>query len=248
MLSDPTQFKKYISGAKQRALVYQRPNIPNMKLMLTSMCLRRNRSIIDLPGVHESIFELAFTRQERMLYDSHVILLKKSITQATDRGSQNKEFSHRPILEAILRLRIFCNVGVVGKLEVDQLFGLMQQGGDTNCSWCDNEVGAMNEGESINRPQITHCCSIICGECVPAMETSRNGLECPLCLEKHKGDLFLSFGGDKEREKTDLNSNYSWPSKLLAVAQNLIEHIDTEKRYVLLPFRSPTFLSWFQLN
>lgn len=237
-LSNATQFRKYISGIKPQDAMFHRPNIPNLKLMLTSICLRRSRDIISLPGITEEICEPAFTKQERALYDGRVALLKKSITKETNRGPNDKEFASKPVLEAVLRLRIFCNVGLIGKLEVDQLFSLLQQESDTNCRWCDVAVGSMDGDGMPEKPRITHCYHIVCGECIPAVQKSRNPSECPICSEKHEGEIFLDFAEGEGDEDMKSQAKQPWPSKLVAVAQNLAEHVEAEKRCAFTHFAS----------
>lgn len=229
-LSNATQFRKYISGIKPQDAMFHRPNIPNLKLMLTSMCLRRSRDIISLPGIAEEICEPAFTKQEKALYDGRVALLKKSITKETNRGPKDKEAASKPVLEAVLRLRIFCNVGLVGRLKSDHLFSLLQQESDTNCRWCDIAVGTMDGDEMSERPRITHCYHLVCGECIPSVQKSRNPSECPICSAKHEGDIFLDFVEREDGENVESQAKQPWPSKLLAVSQNLAEHLEAEKR------------------
>jgi SWI/SNF-related matrix-associated actin-dependent regulator of chromatin subfamily A3 len=232
-LSNATQFRKYISGIKPQDALFHRPNIPNLKLVLTSMCLRRSRDIISLPGITEEICEPSFTQQEKALYDGRVALLNQSLTKETNRGPKDKEFGSKPVLEAVLRLRIFCNVGLVGKLESDHLFSLLQQESDTNCRWCDVAVGTMDGDEMSERPRITHCYHIVCGECVPSVQKASHPSECPICSEKHEGDIFLDFAEREGDEHMGSQVKQAWPSKLVAVAQNLVEHVQAEKRFAL---------------
>lgn len=204
--------------------------------MLTSMCLRRNRDVISLPGITETICEPTFTKREKVIYDGRVTLLKNAITKETNRGPRDRGSSRKPVLEAVLRLRIFCNIGLVGNLELDQMFSLLQQEDETNCYSCEKGILSLGGDGSGEKPRMTHCYRVVCGTCVPSVERSRNGTDCPACFKKHEGNLFLDFEAATIRNEDDgeeelLRSNHPWPSKLLAVTEDLARHLESEKRY-----------------
>lgn len=156
-----------------------------------------------------------------------------------NRGPKDKKRSHTPILEALLRLRIFCNVGLLQEgetirsraIEPDEMLSLVQLEGDLSCCLCGEEVDSFAEDGSDGKSRMTHCYRIVCRECVPSI---LNESRCPICRKEEDVDVLLNIDETCESvEKADSRSKQLWPSKMLAVAEDLTAHLSEEKRFVI---------------
>ena len=250
ILSDPTTFRKHITGVKEGKLGCARPNKANLGLLLRSMCLRRSRDILDLPGLTDCTNEPSFTREERQVYNGIMASCKNSIAEAINQDQNARGRSHKPILEALLQLRIFCNVGLGSKYvsdnwlsEPENLLNILQQGGDACCWSCNNEISDLGDGDT-SGTRITKCYALICERCFSSVKMltkrSKTAQKCPVCLKDHDGGIFLHFDRNmtSSEKAEDLNKpsvHKTWPSKLLEVVKDITEHFDTDKRSDPIP-------------
>ena len=92
----------------------------NLRLLLTTYCLRRKQSILRqvVENITEIVRTLKFTNQERQNYEK----IKRDCQNAIqDRlchvGQQNYGF----VFQTIMRLRLFCNLGLMGYTSVGNL-------------------------------------------------------------------------------------------------------------------------------
>ncbi|KAF3767673.1 hypothetical protein M406DRAFT_288811 [Cryphonectria parasitica EP155] len=86
--------------------------IPKLRLLVDTITLRRMKDKIDLPKRHDQIVKLQFSAEERRMYEAFqkdAQLRVSVITGQRERMVGGKTYIH--ILQAILRLRLFCSGG-----------------------------------------------------------------------------------------------------------------------------------------
>ncbi|CAG9987784.1 unnamed protein product [Clonostachys byssicola] len=238
--SDTLVFRKHISGIKRIGQSHAKLNVANLRLLLSSMCLRRKQSVISLPGVTEVKHEVQFSEREKSAHKAILIACKKSAMASANQPNEKK--SAKATLQGILRMRMFCNVGFevggssVGEMsEPDQVLSLLQQSGDAKCYSCAADIHDLSENA-----RISHCYSAACGECAPDLqsEAANGGADrnCPMCKKKCDGNIFLDASSTPETciegELPLPDLGRVWPSKLLAVLQDLKENLEKEKSIV----------------
>lgn len=86
--------------------------IPKLRLLVDTITLRRMKDKIDLPPRHDNTIKLQFSVEERRMYEvfaKDAQLRVNVITSERERLVGGKSYIH--ILQAILRLRLFCSGG-----------------------------------------------------------------------------------------------------------------------------------------
>src|SRR5271155_427610 len=68
ILDQAAQFRRHITRRTQLTKGSQQPNFDNLRLLLGSICLRRNRSILPLPQPVDCPYEVEFSPDERRAY------------------------------------------------------------------------------------------------------------------------------------------------------------------------------------
>ncbi|KAI1358263.1 DNA repair and recombination protein RAD5C [Xylaria arbuscula] len=210
ILEESAIFRKYIvrSGSTRDP---QGLEFENLRLLLGSICLRRTRAIIPSLGYTTDIRELDFSSQEREQYRSLELLCRKALL--LPEGSKNQKRSHHQVMEAMLRLRMFCNNGVDGipegdvlnptgsKTQSDEVLSIFQQYGQAICSYCSCDVMFTSR---------------LLDECVAQYRTDYRGSDknmCPLCHNHH------DIRGDGSSDSQS-NPSQSLPSKIVALVND----------------------------
>ena len=250
-LSDIYSFRKHISGVPKKKLRHPEPNVKNLKLLLESICLRRSKAILSLPESRELTYELSFSKAEQRAYDDLTEACKKLISASANK-CRTSQSSH-PMLRALLRLRMFCNIGFeIGKKRVgyepDEIISLFQQIQSACCFSCGADIVVLEETDVYERSRLSHCDRLVCGECASRLQerSSEAGTVCPFCDTKCSHGVLLSpenasFCSNSNECSTGLmKSDQGWPTKLLAVKDNLVKHLESDKR--LAPSFSDLFI------
>lgn len=238
-------FHKHITRRRTAGRI-ARPNYGNLKLLLGSICLRRSTSsILSSLGITSVDHRPSFSPAERAAYDGLVNACERSIKAAINNRPTKK--SSRCILTAMLRLRIFCNMGLsdptiaIADADVEghflpdeEISLLLQSGASLTCSKCKTEVIAPDLGDGS----------------LGQHKGSRPSLKCAICIEGDQDTTGATVSplpdGDPMEgvEVEDLPSRVStadggspdgpevvYPSKLVALLADIKEHYTTDKRY-----------------
>lgn len=106
---DRTKFNQYIVAPFKLC----DPNIvPKLRILVDTMTLRRQKDKINLPKRHDMIVKLQFSSDERRMYDAFekdAQVRVNVLAGQRERMVGGKTYIH--ILQAILRLRLFCSGG-----------------------------------------------------------------------------------------------------------------------------------------
>ncbi|KAI1387873.1 SNF2 family N-terminal domain-containing protein [Hypoxylon trugodes] len=242
ILQDPSEFRRHIIGRKKTASGLVKPNFEKLRLLLGSICLRRNTSVLSLLGVNFTTCRIDLSSEEQQTYNGLALDCKSSIDKAIScenvRGS-----AKNPILKALLKMRIFCNLGLDIGTNLTTSEGLngasgpRQQKIDTECIYCESRSSTVFDSEScspIDNPEL------ICTQCVSRLEhevaekrsvNSRSGRDDNAAsLERYRFPKT-----HKPRPTASIRRKYS--SKLKALLEN-IKMQDEEKSVV--------FSSWIR--
>lgn len=203
----------------------RKPDAENLKLLVSSICLRRNSLI--LPSFLEPIsiqHRPELSSLERRAYSN----LAQSCRRAIDAVVSNKRTKrgNNTILTALLKLRIFCNNGLsttddtkepedfVHSLHSDEVISLLQQSGEATCATCGTDMDAFDQ--------------IGARELTKQTELSRLRLKCQDCTKE--ASAVETDPADRLLEPTP-GGKTVYPSKLKALLADIQEHQSQDKRY-----------------
>lgn len=109
LFKEPATFRKYVTKVRYHQ-GSTKGDFENLRLILSAICLRRNRTILPNQEHLTEVRRPAFTSQERQQYRSLELACKRAITIGNKGHGGDK--SHHKVMEALLRLRMFCNNGL----------------------------------------------------------------------------------------------------------------------------------------
>lgn len=157
-------------------------------------------------------------------------------------GHNTKE-THQSVIEALLRLRLFCNNGLPQKddrslrffRDPEEIMSLLQQGGESVCKYCSCDILSMSVPGSPDFVLHTRCRRLVCSECRAqhlhdlklAQRSSK--YSCPFCADDHCSE---SLGPtDVENSKNIDVGGVIYPSKLKVLLKDVQTNPLKEKRY-----------------
>jgi SNF2 family DNA or RNA helicase len=201
--------------------------VETLRKLVQAVCLRRTKDLIadelKLPTCHKQICEVAFTDEERRLYD----VLEKSYAVIL-----NDETAKAGIFQTILRLRQFCNHGPdllptnIQEFLLNPFSGVSDSRSltmnDASCSFCGDSV---SQHAVQDVPSTLDCGHTLCSPC-HATESSKDKSWQITCLACAKDtDRNLSRVGLGR-----LKIPYQASSKVLALLRNLDEDRSTSTK------------------
>ncbi|KAK5401900.1 hypothetical protein LTR06_010818 [Exophiala xenobiotica] len=235
LLDQRAQFQRYVTRRTLVRRSSQQPDYENLRVLLASICLRRNRTILPCSQFVDCPVKVAFSLEERQEYQE----LQRSWRERLDMAvsGHKTKVAHQIVLECLLRLRIYCKNGdylrikaASSLIEQEELGSLLQQTGDATCHYCKCDVLVFGNAEDGNSGVVTYCRNVVCGDCI---ETYRShiggGKACPLCKTRHDSPLAASLGADA----TNLGlESRVFPSKIRELCQDLERHRHESKSIV----------------
>ncbi|KAI2464721.1 SNF2 family N-terminal domain-containing protein [Annulohypoxylon bovei var. microspora] len=244
ILEDVSIFRRYIIGRKKTASGTIKPNFEKLRLLLNSICLRRNTSVLSQLGVTFTTCKPELSSKEREVYNGLAIACKKSIEETVScKTTQN--INQRPILEALLRMRIFCNLGL--EIEVDngatlnvpnEISGTFKQNREIFCTCCGSHLDDIGGREVHNSTQNY---DLLCVECAPPISEEIERIP-PI-----NSSLLHSTDGTTDMELNTSTTNemgqgrsscWECPSKLSVLLDNIKRQDPQDKSIV--------FSSWIR--
>ncbi|KAJ8132835.1 hypothetical protein O1611_g787 [Lasiodiplodia mahajangana] len=247
LLENATTFRKHIEGGNMNT---SKTNFRNLRHLLESICLRRCASSILSLGVSFTEHRPELSDDERKRYNELSILCDKYIKAAVN--AKATEAGHNEILTAVLKLRMFCNLGLVGlvqslvnagedgdQLMPDEALSLLQQSGEALCATCEIEVLSSDAHIKFGKqPRSTHR-RLKCQDCAQLSYKTRNetaplgslGIPQPPI----QGDLMedIQFENNSTSTLTDRAlPQTSYPSKIIALVEDIRRHSNEGKSIV----------------
>ncbi|KAI0894696.1 SNF2 family N-terminal domain-containing protein [Annulohypoxylon nitens] len=178
ILEDISTFRRCITGRKKTASGMTKPNFDHLRLLLGSICLRRTTSVLSQLNVIFTTCKPKLSAKEREVYNELARACQRSIEETV--SSQNtQQISQKPILEALLRMRIFCNLGLETGIDdkatlnpPHQGLSVPQQDNARSCMFCTSYVDDIceQEDQSIRQNHGTFC-----AECAPQRSHKMQG-------------------------------------------------------------------------
>lgn len=155
--------------------------IQNLRLFLNTVFLRRSHTVLGLPPLQNEQHSISFDHAEIQAYDEIKLIAKKKIDSALK--SKNCGKSYFTVLQLIMRLRLFCNIGVyLSKLKAisdneSSIFDLERANG-ASCADCGGEIDTLD----FNQAVLTVCVHWLCSDCFTKFQisTAKEHI-CPLC-------------------------------------------------------------------
>lgn len=173
-----------------------------IRSMLTSICLRRPKTSINLPTRNNEIHWVKFSAEEAAHYNDMNEVISVSIQHGLNHGHLG---AYSTILTKINSLRQICNLGTQYKrtlltsqqdreTAMQETFDEMIAAGVAICSRCEKDLGQEDPNEPMRgdvdygRPMLSACRELICASCLSPEATGRNTLGCkhrPFCKFSH---------------------------------------------------------------
>lgn len=216
----------------------------NLRRVLEALCLRRTKSLLKLPDPATDTHILELSEAETELYRDYGESCKRFIDLAVSGHTMKK--ANQLVIEALLRMRLFCNHGqaaLLGKWHPlrlpsnpEEVLSYLQTNGKANCVQCECNILSMYQDGDRTSGSLTTCQHLLCGECLPAYkEDLASSVEndgrtkCPICGQESDFDSFIlqpSCTADDDVERA------SQSTKLLRLLDNIRCQDTDEKRYL----------------
>ena len=234
ILDNPATFRKYISKNGMHR-VSRRNDWENLRKLLSTICLRRTKSLLKCFAYKEEKRQPDFTPEEFRQYKTLEAAVNGAVKAAI--GTHSNKITHHRVMEALLRLRMFCNNGVTIRNTwhlADEVLSLLQQNGTAICGFCFCDILMVHDSSSSGLVYLTMCSRIVCAECVTQYEdgnrlsSEMSEWSCPLCHKRH-GSQYLTLGRDPNGPESGGSSHRSTPSKIKAVLEDVQAHYLQEK-------------------
>jgi SWI/SNF-related matrix-associated actin-dependent regulator of chromatin subfamily A3 len=144
--------------------------------------------------------------------------------------------SYPKVMEALLRLRMFCNNGAAAGLgfrsRPDDILSFLQQSGEAICADCAIDVLSVGGASDVNAGHITPCWRVLCGECSQRhiqerAESSNGEYSCSFCSSMHR-----TPSGDEEASQITAGaSRGKHSSKIQCLVEDVRAHYQGHKWY-----------------
>ena len=231
ILMELTQFRRYITRQTNSAKTSRPPDFESLRLLLGAICLRRSKAILPVSRSENFVHSVQFSWGEKKAYEQLGNTWREAIDLAVS-GHKSKE-AHQTVLEALLRMRIYCNNGNYLNRdqlsEPDEIGSLLQQSGSTACFYCSCDVLSFGNIGDSSSGTITVCRRAVCGECHRQYrEQMRKYNVCPICEVRHASQI-EAFGTHEIQGQ--LNAR-PFPAKLEILCKDIERHRNDGKRYL----------------
>lgn len=238
IFSEVAIFRKYVTKLRY-SKGSMKGEFENLRLILSSICLRRNRTVLPSQGHEVEDRRPAFSPQEREQYRSLELACQRVISVGSKGHGDNE--THHKVMEALLHLRMFCNNGpsdpdlsrsaALGSFSrPDEALSFLQQGGEALCAYCSVDIISIGCSSDPDSGCLTRCWRLICGECKQQYRSEKGGDDelfiCPLCHKQH--DMDGEYEGDLVGRPP---ADKRYPSKVVSLVQDVQTHYLGHKRY-----------------
>jgi len=224
ILEDPIQFRRHIINKTHLNRSINDKDFANLKALLGSICLRRNRSLLTIAEPDTKIYKLDLSTDEEAQY-KHILLTCQQALDLAVSGHNGKE-AHQSVLETLLRLRLFCNNGTIFRANVHPSTGLptdpeealsfLESTGQAACYYCASEIRSLRTPDGTLSAFLTACHFVICSECLSQDRQASDG-SCIMCQEKHSRDSATTALDMSDR----FYPERVYPTKLLTLCEDI---------------------------
>ncbi|KAF0328442.1 DNA repair and recombination protein rad5c [Colletotrichum asianum] len=190
---EPAKFRRYIELPFEQNEEDPHKVKERLITLLDSLCLRRTKELLRLPGLKEVTKELEFTAEERDQYDNTKKILMRTIKQKVGEVEKSSKFG---LFQANLQLRILCNHGTYQKPfswhrrayrldEREAVVSALGQSAEITCDGCHQPMPVLGSSRLRNEFE-EQCAHVFCSECLDqstysAGTASPQARHCPVC-------------------------------------------------------------------
>ncbi|KAI1145587.1 hypothetical protein F4825DRAFT_473811 [Nemania diffusa] len=251
LLDDAAIFRKHIEGRREALNGVSKTNYTNLRHLLESICLRRcTSSILSSLGVSFIERRPQLSEGERKGYNELSILCDQAIETAVN-GKQTRG-ENNSMLTAVLRLRMFCNIGHRDSMESlfnatengdelmpDEVISLLQQCGEALCASCKTEISSPGADGDFRKQKGSAHSQLKCQECAQSSRNAHNTVEPSESFEK-----LHSYMGSEPMQDIQFEHNHAslstnnaspliaYPAKILSLIKDLKTHLGHDKSIV----------------
>ena len=231
-----------------------RQNVGNspIRSMLASICLRRSKSALDLPGRTDRIHKVNFAAEEGTYYNSMSAYVTGCLQEKAEHPILG---TYANVLAKINALRQICNLGTLyqGQLPApigvgnppatpQFLFEGMLSAGLAICIACSSDLDKGDESAAVGincgdvivtgQPRLSTCGEVICASCSLCWDTF-DSLEGPACQHQPSCEfvavnMSTSFAAPTHVPEGQL------PVKMRALQKDLLALPKKDKRYLFI--------------
>lgn len=235
LFNEPAIFRKYVTKIRCHE-GSTKADFQNLRLILSAICLRRNKAILRGQEHETEDHRPSFTPEERNQYRSIELACKRAL-EVGSKGYGNEK-THHKVMEALLLLRMFCNNGLDdcsrskpmmlgSSSRPDEILSFLQQSGEAICAHCSVDVLSVGSPSDPDTGSLTPCWRVLCGECTqqPRSEPgNENSYICSFCRQKH------SIGnGPEDGRLARPSGERQYPSKVRELVEDVQAHYLKDK-------------------
>ncbi|KAI0441189.1 hypothetical protein F4803DRAFT_552380 [Xylaria telfairii] len=171
-------------------------------LLYDSLCLRRNKDILNLPGIENHEEVLHFSPEEKKQYDSTSQTLQRSMGEKVGQYDKHREFG---LFQIQLQLRVLCNHGTFQKpfswkrmaLQLDESLAVgLGPNFESRCDGCEQLRPALILTTNV-------CGHFCCTSCLEHLEDLLQPEEPITCLRCYHKDAAKCLRTDTVPTRTD---------------------------------------------
>jgi SWI/SNF-related matrix-associated actin-dependent regulator of chromatin subfamily A3 len=241
ILGERSSFHEHVAKVTKKSF---RQGCNALRQVLSPICLRRTKALLNLPHPRSVDFVVTFSAAEMEFRNNLLRQVRRRLDAAVSGHVDAK--TNQTMLHAILKLRIFCNLGTFMPpiddrsdkyyLDPDEALTLLQEEGRAVCACCSTEVASINQERDLASAVLGRCSHVLCVACrgVPLDVSDRTAdYKCPKCKENFTEKELMTPG------VLHLTSDPMSPrsTKLEKLVQDLLHSQGEEKSIVFSVWR-----------
>ena len=203
----------------------------NLRLLLGSICLRRNKTQIQIPSGEEVVIPIILSDDERTLYSRVLKDSKKAMDGSVSSRSLIKNFAN--LFATILKLTRICNHGThqhispldskqLANAPIESMVNVLTPGQNKACDFCD--IHALEKRYSIDLTTCNTCLATLCDACI-----DKHDFLCGQYLESESYNFNPESTAQTSTGRISLPT-YGYSTKLSTVAENIERNLQHTKR------------------
>ncbi|KAH0537607.1 hypothetical protein FGG08_005599 [Glutinoglossum americanum] len=232
---DKSSFRGHITHPIESGRI---SGLSNLRLLLRCICLRRTGELLELPEPQSFQYLLELSSAEQDEYATIGEAHRQAIDDAVS-GHTTAE-TYQGILQALLRLRLLCNHGLLAQRpqvtvtgvseDPDVALSLLQQSDQATCAYCSCDITSIGDADDTRSGAFIECSHLLCLGCM-LQTTERSKVWCPLCQASVSGSGSSPRSGDKHQD-IPIPQHEEQCTKLAALVRDVEEHRFTDKSIV----------------
>lgn len=222
VLKEPATFKKCAIMIRAQSEETNVVDFVNLRLILSTICLRRSQGIVPHKGHTEEYIRPEFSAKEWREYNTLMHDFRTGNLLAMS-GQKHPGGSHH-MTEALLRMRMFCNNGSrwTGSApgpsciqRPDELLSLLEQRDQAFCQICTLDVTSVGQIDDHDTGYVTPCWLMVCGTCTADFLEKHS---CRVCSQQREGQLA------DDPVEVDFSGSESEPTKIAYLVRDVRKH------------------------